>query len=126
MSTIGYLQVHAYTSIAELPLKDVAIVITSPDNTAIAMRLTDRSGLIGAIEIPVPDFEKSQEPDPNEKPYTTINLFANLKGYEPVIAENIQVFAGTTTFQDLEMVPLSDSPYGDDDITKYDTPPQNL
>ena len=44
MPSIGYIQVRAYTSNAQYPLKDVAITVTSQDGTAIAMRLTDRSG----------------------------------------------------------------------------------
>ena len=51
MPSIGYIQVRAYTSYARLPLKDVAVTVTSPDGTAIAMRLTDRSGMIAPIEV---------------------------------------------------------------------------
>ena len=55
MPSIGYIQVRAYTSNAQYPLKDVAITVTSQDGTAIAMRLTDRSGKITPIPLPVPD-----------------------------------------------------------------------
>ncbi len=126
MSSIGYIQVHAYASDAELPLRDVAILITAPDQTAIAMRLTDRSGLIRAVEIPVPDRSESQDPGSVERPYTQVNLYAYKQGYERFASENVQVFAGTTTFQDLEMVPLADIPNGGNDTIQIDTPPQNL
>ena len=56
MPATGYIQVHAYSSYAQLPLENVAIAVTSTDGTAIAMRLTDRSGQIAPIEIPVPDL----------------------------------------------------------------------
>lgn len=126
MSAAGYIQAHAFTSTAQLPLRDVAITITATDGTAIAMRLTDRSGLIDVIEIPVPDKEESQEPGAIEKPYAVVNLFAYRKGYEMIESDNLQVFAGTTTYQDLEMIPLSElhSPW--DQMVVYDTPPQNL
>lgn len=52
----GYIQVYAYTSNARIPLKDVAVTVTATDGTAIAMRLTDRSGKIEPIAIPVPDL----------------------------------------------------------------------
>lgn len=126
MPAIGYIQVRAYTSTAQFPLKDVAITVTAPDGTAIAMALTDRSGKIRPIAIPVPDRSESQSPDPPERPYMAVNLYARKKGYEQVESENLQVFADTTTLQNLEMVPLSELPQSWDQTVIFDTPPQNL
>ena len=126
MPSTGYIQVRAYTSRAQLPLKDVAITVTAADGTALAMRLTDRNGRIVPIEIPVPDKAESQTPDPGEKPFTSVNLYARLRGYEQVESENMQVFAETTTTQDLELIPLSELPGSWDQTVIYDTPPQNL
>ena len=105
MSATGYIQVRAYTSSAQYPLKNVAIAITATDGTAIAMRLTDH---------------------PTERPYTVVNLYAHLTGYEQTEAENLQVFAGITTVQNLEMIPLSELPDAWDQTVVFDTPPQNL
>ena len=126
MSATGYIQVNAYESYARLPLKDVAVAITAEDGTAIAMRLTNRSGQILPVEIPVPDLSESQTPDPPERPYAVVNLYAHLRGYEQVEAENLQVFADTITSQDLMMVPLSELPDQWDQTIIYNTPPQNL
>ena len=126
MSTIGYLQARAYTSTAQIPLRDVAVVVTAPDQTAIAMRVTDRSGLIAPIEIPVPNLQESQEPGAEEKPFTQVNLSAYRNGFGPFEAKNIQIFADTITFQDLKMVPLSQLPVGEEDSMDVVTPPQNL
>lgn len=126
LASTGYLQAHIYTSNAQLPLSNVAVVVTSPDGTAIAMRITDRSGLIDPIEIPVPPLEESQEPGSGERPYTQVNLIAELPGYERIEAENLQIFAGTTTYQNLEMIPLSTEPFGQNQTIRYITPPQNL
>lgn len=126
MSATGYIQVNAYESFARLPLKDVAVTITSEDGTAIALRLTDRSGQITPVEIPVPDLAESQSPDPPERPYAVVNLYAHLRGYETVEAENLQVFAGTVTDQDLMMIPLSELPDRWDQTMIFNTPPQNL
>ena len=126
MSATGYIQVRAYTSRAQFPLQDVAITVTATDGTAIAMRLTDRNGLIRPIPIPVPDKAESQTPDPPERPFALVNLFAHLRGYERVESENLQVFADTTTLQNLEMVPLSELPSSWDQPVIFDTPPQNL
>lgn len=126
MPATGYIQVRAYTSTAQFPLKDVAITVTATDGTAIAMRLTDRNGLITPIEVPVPDKSESLQPDPVEKPFASVNLYARLKGYEQVESENLQVFADTTTNQNLEMIPLAELPNGWDQTVIFDTPPQNL
>ena len=126
LASTGYLQAHIYTSNAQLPLSNVAVVVTSPDGTAIAMRITDRSGLIAPIEIPVPPLEESQEPGAEERPYTQVNLIVELPGFERIEAENLQIFAGTTTYQNLEMIPLSSEPFGQNQTIHYITPPQNL
>ena len=126
MPSTGYIQVRAYTSNAQYPLRNVAITVTSQDGTAIAMRLTDRSGKIIPISIPVPDKSESQSPDPSERPYAIVNLYARLKGFEQTEAESWQVVAGATTIQDLEMVPLSEFSDQWDQMVIFDTPPQNL
>ena len=126
MPSIGYIQVHAYTSYAQLPLENTAVAVTATDGTAIAMRLTDRSGRIIPIEVPVPDKAESQSPEPGEQPFTAVNLYAHRKGYEKVEAENLQVFADTVTQQNLELVPLAELPGSWTQTVIYDTPRQNL
>ena len=65
-------------------------------------------------------------PDTGEIPFSTVNLYARLKGYEQIEIENLQVFADTTTNQNLEMIPLSELPARWDQIAIFDTPPQKL
>lgn len=126
LSSTGYIQARVYTSTAQLPLRNAAIVITAMDGTAIAMRITDRSGLIDAIEIPVPDKSESQKPNPLERPYTMVNLYAYLDGYESVESQGVQVFSGITTYQDIEMIPLAEFSDESDNSVVYQNPPQNL
>ena len=122
----GYITARAFASKAILPLPNVAVTVTASDGTAIAMRLTNRSGLITPIEIPVPEKSERQSPNPGERPFAVVNLYARLKGYEQIAAENVQVFAGTTTVQNLEMIPLSELPNQWDQSERFDTPAQNL
>lgn len=126
MPATGYIQVRAYTSQAQYPLGDVAITITASDGTALAMALTDRNGRIAPIPIPVPDRSESLTPDPAERPFTVVNLYAHKRGYERVESENLQLFADTTTLQNLEMIPLSELPGSWNQYVLFDTPPQNL
>lgn len=126
MSATGYVQVHAYASNARIPLENVAVMITGSDGSAIAMRLTDRSGLIDPVPVTVPDRAASQTPDPAEPPFATVNIYARLENYEQIEAENVQVFADTVTDQNLEMIPLSELPQKWTKAEIFQTPPQNL
>ena len=126
MASTGYIQVHAYTSNARLPLEDVAITVTAEDGTAIAMRLTDRNGKIPLIEIPVPDISAGLSPDTGEIPYTPVNLYARKRGFEEIENESLQVFPNTVTDQNLEMIPLSELPESWNKAEIFVTPPQNL
>ena len=126
MASTGYIQVHAYTSRARLPLEDVAITVTAEDGTAIGFRITDKNGKIRQIEVPVPDAAASQSPDTGEIPYTPVNLYARKKGFDMIESENLQVFPGTVTDQDLAMIPLSELPESWNKAEIFITPPQNL
>lgn len=126
LASTGYITVHAYTSFAQLPVRDVAISITAADGTAIAMALTDRNGQIKQIPIPVPDREASLSPNPGEKPFTSVNLFARARGYEQAEYENLQIFPGIITNQNVELIPLSELPGAWNQTAIFDTPPQNL
>ena len=126
MPDTGYIQTHAYQSNAQLPLQNVTVTVSSPDGTVIALRLTDRSGRIDPIPIPVPDRSESLTPDAPEIPFTTVNLTARLKDYEQIFITGLQVFADVTTDQNLMLIPLSELPSSRSQSESFDTPPQNL
>jgi len=127
LSATGYIQVHAYTSYAQIPLKDVAISITDTSGAAIALRLTNRNGALDApIEIEVPNLSSGQSPNTGIIPFAVVNLYARLKNYEAIEIENLQIFANTTTLQNLEMSPLAEFPQSWNKLEIFNTPPQNL
>ncbi len=127
LSSTGYIQVHAYTSNAQIPLEDVAVSITDANGSAIALRLTNRSGQLDIpIPITVPDLSASQSPNTGVTPYAIVNLYAKLDNYEEIEANNIQIFADTVTNQNLEMIPLSELPEYWNQVEIFDTPKQNL
>lgn len=101
-------------------------MVTDPEGDAIAMRLTDRSGLIQPIPITVPDRSASTSPNTGITPYTTVNIYARLENFEQIEAEGVQVFADTVTYQELEMIPLSELPDSWQQAEIFQTPPQNL
>ena len=126
MSEQGYITARAYMSNAQIPLENVAVTILSQDGTAIAMRLTGRSGLTEPVAIPTPDRIDSEAPETKVRPFTDLTGHAWKSCFEHVSARNVQFFSGVTTVQNLEMVPLSELPDRWDENVLYDTPPQNL
>ena len=118
---------HAYTSKGRIPLKDVAVTITDISGSAVAMRLTNRSGTLDApVEISVPELSAGQTPKTGIVPFKQVNLYARLENYETIEIENLQVFPGTLTVQDLEMIPLSELPDSWNKMEIFNTPSQNL
>ena len=127
MSATGYIQVHAYTSYAQIPLQDVAITITDTDGAAIAMRLTNRSGILeDLVEITVPDLSAGQSPNTGIIPFAVVDLYARLENFEEIHIERLQVFPNTITNQNLEMIPLSELPEKWNKAEIFYTPAQNL
>ena len=118
---------RAYTSNAFIPLQDVAVAITDTDGAAIAMRLTNRNGLLDApVEIQVPERSASETPNTGMIPFAAVDLYARIQNYEEIYVERIQVFPDVLTVQDLKMIPLSELPGNWNMAEVFDTPVQNL
>lgn len=126
MSATGYIQVYAYTSKARIPLRDVSVMVTDQNNSAIAMGLTDKNGKYGPLSLVVPNRSESLTPGSPDRPFITVNMHARLENYEQIEAENVQVFADTVTIQNFEMIPLSELPQQWTKTEIFNTPPQNL
>ena len=127
MPATGYIQVHAFISNAQIPLQDVAVAITDTSGSAIALKLTNRSGTFNKpVAISVPDLSASQSPDTGIIPYTTVNLYARYENFEEIFIENLQVFADVITDQNLEMIPLSEFPESWNTSESFNTSTQNL
>lgn len=127
LSAKGYIQVHAFTSNAQIPLENVTVQVTNSQGEAIALRLTNRNGRLDSpVEIEVPDRSASQSPDTGVIPFTRVNIYARLENYEQIEVENVQVFAGTVTDQNLVLIPLSELPNAWNKTEMFNTPAQNL
>ena len=127
LSAIGYIQVHAFTGKARIPLQGVAVTITDFTGSAIAMRLSNLIGTLDThVEISVPNVSAGQTPDTGILPFTDVNLYARLENFEAIEIENLQVFPGTLTIQDLSMIPLAELPDSWNKVEIFNTPPQNL
>ena len=123
----GYLQVRAYTSNAQIPLKDVAISVSDANNSAVAMRLTNKDGTFDVpLEIATADISAGQQPNTGVFPYVLVNLAARIEDYEEIDVRNIQIFPDTQTTQELEFIPLAEFPKAWNKVEIFDTQTQNL
>ena len=112
MSEFGYLSVRAFASSAQLPIEGAAIVVTQPSENGarlLASRLTDRNGKITPISIKAPDRSESQQAG-GDIPYTSVDITADHPDYERILVENVQIFSGVLSRQNLEMIPLDSRP----------------
>ena len=127
LPSIGFIQVKAYTSRAQIPLRNVTVSITDTDGSAIALRLTNRSGMFDTpIAVSVPDLAASISPNTGVIGFSVVNLYAKLENFEEIDVKNLQVFPDTVTLQNLELIPLSEFPQNWNQAEVFDTPPQNL
>ena len=100
MAASGTLQARAFASNAQLPLPGVAIRITER---------TPEGGMIGPIVIEAPERAGSQAPGTGQ-PFTQVDLSAECPGYEQILVEGIQIFAGVRAIQELAMIPYPQYP----------------
>lgn len=127
LSAKGYIQVRVYTSKAQIPLENAAIMITAKDGSTIAMRVTNQSGMLNTpIAIDVPDLSAGQTPDTGLIPFSVVDLYVWAQNYEAIEIKNLQIFPTITTSQPLEMIPLSEFPDSYNKLEIFDTPRQNL
>ena len=126
LAQIGYLRIKATASRARLPVEDTAVAVLSDDGKLLALQLTDSSGNTAPIRIEVPNAENSQSPDPGKPVFRAVSIYARAEGFAQILVRNVQVFADTTTVQELRLVPLSELPGTWNDREVFDTPPQNL
>lgn len=127
MSSVGFLQVHAYAANAQIPLKDVAIAVLDDEGATIAFRLTNRNGQLDKpLEISVPELSAGQSPNTGITPFRSLNIYAKVTNYEEIESLNVQVFADTVTIQNLEMIPLAELPAKWNQVEIFRSSSQNL
>lgn len=129
MSTNGYLTVHTFASVARFPIEGVTIAVSkktpSGGTELLAARITDQSGSIVPIAIETPEVSESLSPG-NGASWTSVDLTADHPSYERILVENIQIFPGIQTNQNLELIPNSEFPEVHNMTEVFDIPAQSL
>ena len=125
LSAQGSVIVRVFTSDAYIPIPNAPVVFTQvkPNGTQslLAVRLTDLSGLTSAVMIDTPNESQSQTPGLSANPYALLNITVSYPGYQSVLAEDVEVFSGVETIQNIRMIPETASEFG----TFLPSPPQS-
>ena len=130
MDENGTIRVRVFTGRAQIPLEDatVAITQTSPDgrHRLIAVRVTGESGEIDPVAIPAPAAADSTSPGAAEAPFSVCDVWAEHPLYELLTVEDVQIFAGVETLQEMKLIPLPENTAPRDAAGEVRVTPQDL
>ena len=133
MRSTGRLTVRVYTSQAQIPLESATVVVTAPGETEkmklLSLQATDSSGKIKAVQIDTPALGESISPgglSGNSGPCALCSVWAEHPGYRMRKMENVQIFPGVETVQEMELMPLPQNQCSLQQRTVWDIPAQSL
>lgn len=116
MPQTGSLVVRAYTSQAQLPVSGATVIISNPAEDGrrkvYSIQTTDESGGTRPVQLEAPDLSHSESPD-GTAPFSDYSLVVEHPEYYLATFEQLQVFPGIETVQNVPLVPLP-QPAGDD------------
>lgn len=133
MQATGTLSVRVYTSQAQIPLEGATVVVAAPGAEGkyqlLSLQNTDSSGLIRPVTIDAPALGESTSPGglPGDgAPFALCDVWAEQPGYVMLQMEDVQIFPGVETVQDMELIPLPQGQCSLQQRDVWDIPAQNL
>lgn len=129
MAATGTILTRVFTSQAQIPVAGATVAFTQrgPEghHTLLALRVTDANGRTAPVQVDTPNASASESPG-TVTPFAVCDIWAESPGYELLVVENVQIFAGTQTLQELELIPLPEQSLTLLPETPVNVPPQNL
>ena len=108
---IGYLIVNVTTARGAIPLENASVTVSDTQTDGIpvvTVASTDSSGKTPRLALQAPDRGISMQPG-TAKPYASYLVEIEKAGYYPVADCNVPIFAGITSIQPVEMIPLAEN-----------------
>lgn len=123
----GILLTRVFTSRGQLPVENAAVSIVlhsdSGRHTLLNIQTSDRSGNTQPTTIETPALQNSQSPG-QETPFSLCDIWVEHSGYQPLTIQNVQIFPGITSIQDLPLLPITEA--GEHSVEQVDISPQDL
>ena len=133
MQATGTLSVRVYTSQAQIPLEGATVVVAAPGEGGkwqlLSLQNTNSSGEIRPVRIDAPALGESTSPNGlpgNGVPFSLCSVWAEQPGYAMLQMENVQIFPGVETVQNMELIPLPQGQCSLQQRDVWDIPAQSL
>lgn len=120
--SIGWISVNVRTGENSSPVEGASVIVTSmADGNLIfkATGITDESGQIKKIALPAPSVNLSLDSANLIKPYSVYDISVYADGFFRERSIDVPVFAGITSIQQFNMVPLPLYMTEDDETINY-------
>ena len=113
MATSGTLVTRVFTGRGELPIAGATISIVR----------RDAGGQMDLLSVQISDPSGDASPG-TVSPFAVVDVWVDRQGFELLVVEDVQIFPGVTSVQDLPLVPMpEDGGRGGASVT---IPPQEL
>ena len=129
MPQTGSLVVRTFTSQAQLPVSGATVIITSREedgrHKVYSIQSTDESGGTQPFVLEAPDVDLSMSPG-QAIPFSNYSLVVEHPGYFLATFEQLQIFPGIETVQNIPLVPLPQPSGGSESAEPVVVTPQPL
>lgn len=126
--SIGWISVNVRTAENASPVENASVIITSMNDGNLIFKatgITDESGQIKKIALPAPSASLSLDSENLIKPYSVYDISVYADGFFRERSVDVPVFAGITSVQQFNMVPLPlYMTENDETITYYNQEPE--
>ena len=128
--TSGTLVVRVYATQAQLPIPGASVIVTQGDNGSkqklLSIQITDKSGAVPPLQVEAPQPKESTQPQQGMPAYAVCSVWVEHPEFAMLRLDGVQIFAGQTTWQDVELIPLGRDGSSLEQGQAWDISAQNL